>query len=162
MNNNRNAIVTVIVIIILLIIGIWVYRGTRNDIPSETATTTASNITTLRPYGRVTLGLGESAAFKGITITPLSIAEDSRCPEKVQCIQAGTVRVNVSSLLDTATAPRQDIVKLNATSTIDTFAVTLVSVDPTKKSGSQIADKDYKLTFEVHQAPVTDRELMGK
>lgn len=49
-------------------------------------------------FGEVTVGMGDPAHFIGVSLTPLMIAEDSRCPAGVQCIQAGTVRVSTAIL----------------------------------------------------------------
>ena len=37
--------------------------------------------------------LGSTVRLGRLAVTPTAIAEDSRCPEGVQCIQAGTVRI---------------------------------------------------------------------
>jgi hypothetical protein len=39
--------------------------------------------------------LGEEVRLGGLSVRPLRIEEDSRCPASVQCIQAGTVRLAV-------------------------------------------------------------------
>lgn len=159
---NRNSWIAIAVVAVLIILGIFMFRsgGTvRND--SNNADSSLSGSTTIRPYGQVTLKLGETGSFRGISIRPTSVIEDSRCPQDVQCIQAGTVRVNIESMLN-GTTTRQSVVGLNATSTIDTFRVSLVRVEPATKAGSTIPNSDYRLTFEVRQSPVTDNELIGK
>lgn len=105
------------------------------------------------PYGSVNLGLGEIATFKTISIRPLSIEEDSRCPVDVQCIQAGTVRVKIQlvSSLGTSTS----IVKLNQEFTTKGRSITLTNVTPSKNSKVGISNADYRFTFNVvPQAPV--------
>lgn len=42
------------------------------------------------------VGLGESARLGDVTVRPLAILEDSRCPQDVQCIWAGRVRLRVA------------------------------------------------------------------
>jgi hypothetical protein len=39
--------------------------------------------------------IGETVKVGGGSITPLAVVEDSRCPAKVQCIQAGRLRLSV-------------------------------------------------------------------
>jgi len=157
----------IIIAILVILIGIFWYSSTRKDTtPSETVATSTvpqtNTNTTIIPYGRVTLGLGDSASFRGITITPLAVVEDSRCPQDVQCIQAGTVRVNVNSEFDNGST-RQDIIKLGSSTTVDTFGINLVSVTPgAKKAGVKINSTDYEFTFEVRQSAVVDEELIGK
>jgi len=50
------------------------------------------------PEGVANLHLGEQARFGALTVTPVQVEEDSRCPASVQCIQAGTVRLSVRIL----------------------------------------------------------------
>ena len=99
------------------------------------------------PYGYVTLALNQRAIFKDISIRPLSIEEDSRCPNDVQCIQVGTVRVRVevASGMGTSTS----ILKLGQVFTTEAQSVTLKIVMPDKNSKVMIADADYRLTFNV-------------
>jgi hypothetical protein len=45
------------------------------------------------PLGPRVVAMGEPAHYAGLSLTPLAVVEDSRCPAGVQCIQAGTVRI---------------------------------------------------------------------
>jgi len=99
------------------------------------------------PYGSVVLRLGERATFRGISIRPLSIEEDSRCPLDVQCIQAGTVRVKVEVVSGMGTST--GILKLGQEFTTEVEAITLTAVAPDKYSRVQISGGDYRLTFTV-------------
>jgi hypothetical protein len=166
-NNQSNAWIWVVVVVLLLIGGFFAYnsfKGKSSTTIDNNGTSTPSGTlssTTVRPYGEVTVKLGETAQFRGISITPLTIAEDSRCPVGVQCVQAGTVRVNTQTQVTNGT-PKPSVIGLGATSTVDTFTISLVSVTPGTKSGSKIADADYRLTYRVHQSAVVDNELIGK
>lgn len=149
------------IIAVILVIGGFVVWKSKAP-ASTTDGTVVTGSTTVRPYGSVTVGLGESAAFNGITITPLTVAEDSRCAAGVQCVWAGTVRVAIKS--DFPTGPsRQDTVTLGSTTPVGTFSVGLTSVTPAKKADVIIKNSDYRFTFEVHQsANGTGEALQGK
>ncbi|MBX4209443.1 hypothetical protein KW799_02025 [Candidatus Parcubacteria bacterium] len=150
MDNQRNSwIAGVVVLLIIIVGGVYLWRSNANP-GNSTATTTPSGSTMMLPYGRTTLGIDQEGVFRGITIRPLSVAEDSRCGAGVQCIQAGTVRVVVRSDLG-AGSSRQDTVALGSTTPVSTFTISLISVEPSAKAGAKIADKDYRFTFEVHQ-----------
>ena len=41
-----------------------------------------------------TAALGEIANLEGVTVEPLEVIEDSRCPASVQCVWAGRVRIS--------------------------------------------------------------------
>jgi hypothetical protein len=43
-----------------------------------------------------TLSVGEHHRVGALTVTPLAIVEDSRCPKNVVCVWAGTVRTKVA------------------------------------------------------------------
>jgi hypothetical protein len=47
-------------------------------------------------YGEQLVGLGEPAHFIDVSLTPIMVAEDSRCPRDAQCVQAGTARVSTA------------------------------------------------------------------
>ncbi len=162
---NSKAWIWIVVAIIVIVALFFIFRPKTPAVEvtgNETSTSTSpTSSLAIRPYGEVELKLGETANFNGISITPLSIVEDSRCPSDVQCIQAGTVRVNVKSLQNGGIT-KESIVGLNVPAKIDTFTVALVTVTPGTKAGSKISDSDYRLRFRVNQAAVVDTGLIGK
>lgn len=103
----------------------------------------------IHAFGHVTLSVGEKAQFTGISIRPLSIEEESRCPSDVQCIQAGTVRaaIEIVSGMGTSTS----ILGLGEFVTTEAEQVTFVSASPVPVSGAHIPNSAYALTFEVVQ-----------
>jgi hypothetical protein len=164
--NERNYWVIGIVVVLLIIGVIFFTRSSRTSTNNPNATSTSDEIggatsTLVRPYGKTTLGIGETGQFNGVSIKPLAVTEDSRCPSGVQCIQAGTVKVNIEATLDSGVV-RQSTVELGKPVKIDTFTVTLVSVDPQTKANKKIENDDYEFVFEVRQAAVVDNGLIGK
>ncbi len=148
-------IVTGIVIVLLGVGAYYLFRPSANtsyNTPTDTTGSTTSSPTAgtlIHSYGTVTLGLGQSASFPGITITPTSVAQDSRCATGVQCVQAGTVQVVVqSTLADGAT--QSNTIALGSTIQVDAYSIALTSVNPEKTSGSTISSSDYRFTFDVH------------
>lgn len=95
----------------------------------------------------VTLKIGERKQVLGIYITPVKILEDSRCPIDVQCIQAGTVRVQL--LVESGMGNGELTLKLNEKGTTETEEVTLTAVSPAPVSTEPSASRDYSLTFIV-------------
>jgi hypothetical protein len=59
---------------------------------------TPSPLVTKLPYGKVSLSIGQTATFDNLTLKLLRVTEDSRCPQDVQCIWAGTFKVEVESV----------------------------------------------------------------
>jgi hypothetical protein len=75
------------------------------------------------------------------------ITEDSRCPEKVQCVWAGNAAANLrimsaekSVTLNTGIEPR--------TTVVDAYTITLVNVKPNARQGG-IGANDYRVVLEV-------------
>ena len=97
-------------------------------------------------FGRQVLIRGE-----GLRISFSNVAEDSRCPEGVQCIWAGNGRVVLklsrarrrpaSLRLNTGMDPRQ--------SSYGGYEVKLVGLNPYPKEGAAIRKRDYVATLVV-------------
>lgn len=102
------------------------------------------------PYGEVTLKLAELATFEDVSIRPISIVEDSRCPEDVECIQAGTVRVNIE--ITSGAGSSTEILKLEEPFALEGKMITLRNVTPNTNSQTELGDEDYRLLFTV-EAP---------
>ena len=98
------------------------------------------------------LKLGESGRFKTISITPLSVEEDSRCPSDVTCIQAGTVRLKIQVVGSAGTAT--SIVKLGQEFTTQGMNITLTDVIPAKNSKINTEETDYRFTLMVTEQDV--------
>jgi len=168
--NKKEFIIPIAAIIVLVLIGVLLVvhsKSGQTPAPQQTATSTAtSTISTTPsastgsgtpsyyPYGTVTLSLNQVAGFQdGISIRPVAVLEDSRCPIGVQCIQAGTVRI---SLRTSATdASLTTAVTLNKPATVGGDTITLTSVTPVPtKDTVRPSDSAYRFTFSVepHQA----------
>jgi len=150
--------------LLIIIIG-GVYLAQRGAAPlADTATTTdaastpvtststaSASSTTPKPVpasGSITLALGESATLHGVVITPTKVVEDSRCPAGVYCIQAGTVRLEVSAKTPLGTVSRT--VKLGDTMTIGSQKFTFSEVNPLKTQ-TPIDPSAYRFTVTVEQ-----------
>lgn len=121
------------------------------DVPNEVATSTNEVVleenSPVLPWGEVKLRVGEQAVFAGVSIRPLSIEEESRCPSDVQCIQAGTVRIQLEivSAMGTST----DMLPLLAFITTEAQKITFTEASPYPVAGAPISVGAYVLHFEV-------------
>jgi hypothetical protein len=91
--------------------------------------------------------LSETAQLGRSTVTAVGIDEDSRCPLDVQCIQAGTVRVQVR--LQNGTETRTSSVGLRAPVQLATGWLHLASVCPPRISTATLSPADYLFTFTI-------------
>lgn len=110
---------------------------------------------TTTPAGPVTLTaqLNETVSGLGVSITPTKVVEDSRCPIDVECIQAGTVRVETSLSAGMGTAPQT--FTLNKPVTTEAETVTLTAVSPARRAGVSIGPGDYRFIFTVEKRPTS-------
>lgn len=100
-------------------------------------------------FGTVTLRLNEVASFpNGFSMRPVAVVEDSRCPENARCVWAGQVRVSVRVRSGMGTS--NHVLTLGGPSvTTEAEEISLVGVEPGKLAGKEIANADYRLTFQV-------------
>ncbi len=99
------------------------------------------------PYGEVVLRVGETVTFAQNSIKLLRVFDDSRCPTGVQCVWAGTLKVEIESVTGMGTST--EVIELGKTLTTEAEQVTVVSVSPHPKAGEQIAQSSYIVTLNV-------------
>ena len=97
--------------------------------------------------GIVTLSIGARGHAGGLILTPIAIVEDSRCPSTVQCIQAGTIRVETRVERDGETSTV--VLKPYENVLVAGHRVALLSACPYPSAPGKIAREDYRLTFTV-------------
>jgi hypothetical protein len=89
-----------------------------------------------------TAAFGETANLDGLTVHPLELVEDSRCPALVRCVWAGRVRIR-------AHIGRDGIreLTLDVPASVAGGTVTLVDVRPGKREPAAIPTRSYQFTF---------------
>lgn len=119
-------------------------------------------LTTVLPYGTAVLQIGSHAVFPDVTLIPLSIIEDSRCPSDVQCIQAGTVRMQMNVVTRTGTSTHT--ITLKDAFTIDSVHIAFTDASPATLSQTTITPDRYRLTVAVTRetTPVSGGTPPGK
>lgn len=104
--------------------------------------------TSAQPYGSVTLALGQAASFvDGVSIRPMRILEDSRCPAGVQCIQAGTVKLSFNAVVNGKSMT--ETISIDQSVQVDGDTVVLDTVAPQKTKNGFPAPSEYNFTFTV-------------
>ena len=91
--------------------------------------------------------IGAGASAFDVKITPEAIVEDSRCPLDVQCIQAGTVRVQ--ALVTQHGTTTTQVFTLNTPIDVDGTTIELIAADPAKYSTVTTSPADYRFTFRI-------------
>ena len=89
-----------------------------------------------------TAPLNEVANLDGLTVRPLAVLEDSRCPASVQCVWAGRVRISA----EVSGAGTRELT-LGEPAAVSGGTLTLVDVRPGKRTTEAIPQGDYQFTF---------------
>ncbi len=89
---------------------------------------------------------GQTARVGDLRVTPLRLLEDSRCPQGVQCVWAGQVRIGVS----VSSGSRVDFYELTQSKpvTVSRGQLVLAEVTPPRLADRSIRLQDYRFTFD--------------
>jgi hypothetical protein len=97
--------------------------------------------------GKMSLPLSKSGTLEGITLTPILIEEDSRCPLGVNCIQAGIVRVR--TVVEGASGAYEHVFMLGEPFIVEGRAITLLEVSPEPLPDKGMILNEYRFVFGV-------------
>jgi len=95
----------------------------------------------------ITANIGVSILNGGVYITPLKVLSDSRCPEDVQCIWAGEVRI-LARISDGKEVREVTLVE-STTFEFQGKIIELTGVRPSAHSKKIIKSNDYLFEFSV-------------
>lgn len=89
--------------------------------------------------------LGEKVFVDGPYVTPVALLEDSRCPEKVQCVWAGRVRIKAKIHLGSGVQEHE--LTLGTPIHVADGNIELVEVTPPRNNEAAITLRDYRFGF---------------
>ena len=95
--------------------------------------------------GLVYARLAQTVTVGGPRVTPLALLEDSRCPQGVQCVWAGRVRLSVRIATGAGATTRE--MTSGMPLTVADGALTLADVQPPRRRESAPAPDDYRFGF---------------
>lgn len=95
--------------------------------------------------------IGQEVSGLDVSIMPLAVLEDSRCPIGVQCIQAGTVRMRARLSSGLGVALQEFSIDRPVTTEVE--EITLISVNPLPAAGVKIKESDYLFEFKITKRP---------
>ena len=101
------------------------------------------------------LKLGASKTINGVTITPLSIVEDSRCPADARCFWAG--RIVVSTKLSSGSLISTEEMEVGAEKKFGGKLITLTSATPYpgELGPRPIKPEEYRFEYAVTDKPAS-------
>lgn len=92
--------------------------------------------------------LNQTVTMLNVSVTPLVIVEESRCPIGVECIQAGTVRVR-AYVVGLGGSSFEQTFRLGDPVTKSGETIELIAVSPFPRANETISQNDYRFTFRV-------------
>lgn len=120
-----------------------------NETPTSTATSTILVNTNSKsvPDSAFSDVVNRTYTKNNISITPLEVIEDSRCPLGVMCIQAGTVRLKVK--LQTGFIKNEATLTLGKSFMFSGQEITLLAVEPIARRSDSLETRNYTFNFTV-------------
>lgn len=103
------------------------------------------------PSVSVAARLNETVSGLGITLTPLVVEEDSRCPMDAMCIQQGSLRVSVRIESGMGTSTMPFTLAQEEPVTTETVSLWLVEALPYPMASDPTEDEQYRFTFRIEQ-----------
>lgn len=154
-----NKVVTLI--LLLMILAVVACSSTDTTSPTDEPDPTAMPDTLTIQLGQpITVPRGETAVLPAadLSLTFVDLLDESRCPSKVQCVEAGEARISIrvskngaeAETLEMNTNPplKQDVVTFGA------FQIQLTALDPYPEEIHQrISARLYEATFVVTERP---------
>ena len=107
----------------------------------------AACVTTSTAAADQTAGLGEIATVNGLSIRPLRVVEDSRCPINARCVWAGRVVLST----EVRSGGGRATYNLVLGEPVDHAGgrLALVAAEPGRIAGSETEPNAYQFTFEL-------------
>lgn len=100
-----------------------------------------------RTEATLTTYVGGTVTAMNVTLEARQFISDSRCPQGVQCIWAGTVEVR--TVMSTPVAHGEHVLKLGEPQQFGEYTVTLTDVTPYPKQGQAIPESSYRFTYTI-------------
>ena len=94
-----------------------------------------------------TVGLGAQAMLNGLTIVPLQLVEDSRCPLNARCVWAGRLILRIQFSAGGRRETRD--FTLGTPQAVPGGSLTLVGAEPGKLAGAEGNPPANRFTFEL-------------
>jgi hypothetical protein len=141
----NKAIIPIIILVALLGVGVY-YVSSQPATPPEDDNEPVVGEPT-QNVARITTRIDQGGSALGVTVTPLEVVQDSRCPADVVCIWEGTVRLRAR--MESGLGAADQIFELGKPITTEAEIVTLIEVMPEPAAGKTIPAKDYVFVFEI-------------
>ena len=155
MKKDLTALVVLIAVLafVAYLLGVWT---SSSPVPIKTTTTSGNPIPEVTPNiptepSELTMiaKINKPATGIGVTLAPIEVVEDSRCPtdENIQCIQAGTVRVRTK--VTNMNGERILVFTIGTPIASKTETIELLEVLPDARAEVPIVINEYRFIFKI-------------
>jgi hypothetical protein len=97
----------------------------------------------------VTAALNQTVSAHGVSLTPLAVVEDSRCPMDAMCVWQGQARVEVRIVDGMGTSTMQFTLASADPITSEIASLWLTDVQPYPMASDPTEDAQYRFTFRI-------------
>lgn len=167
-NGMKKDLAALLVLVAILTLIVYVLSPRMASVPSPTETTTTTENSVLETVPNIPPSLSEvtitakankPATGLGVTIAPIEVVEDSRCPvdENIRCIQAGTVRVRAK--VTNTNGERVLVFTLGTPVASKTETIELIEVLPSARAEVPIVANEYRFMFKITKVKEKPGEL---
>lgn len=141
---NKKIVAIVVVVLVVLLSVFFLYKNKFQYVQTNEPAPLPVRVEDLQTK------VGETAyGNTDISITPLKIIEDSRCPANVNCIWAGRIIVK-AKIAEGEVGKEYSFTEGEKLST-DFGEITMTEVTPVPLAGQQIKPEDYRFTFRIER-----------
>lgn len=122
--------------------------STRLGVEVEDELAVDTLIDTINTADVLVVGLSGSVSAFGVNIMPIEVVEDSRCPSDVNCIQAGTVRLE--ALVSDSFGESTRVFNLGQSTSTSGYEITFSRVAPERTAQAMVPrDDEYVFYFDI-------------
>lgn len=93
--------------------------------------------------------IGRNVTAYGVTVKPLEVTDDSRCPAGVTCAWAGTVRLRAQ--VTSSLGSYEQVMTLGEAVTTGSERITLTGVEPSPVEGEVIEQSEYRFAIRIER-----------
>mgnify|MGYP000618893551 CR=1 FL=1 len=99
----------------------------------------------------VEIKIGKKAKLNGgdLVVEFSDVTEDSRCPENVNCIQAGQVTAKLMANDKSLSLTKEGKQKGGISGKVGDYSIEMIEVNPYPKDGIKTTKEDYSITLNV-------------
>ncbi len=153
----KKTLLIIVIVLVVIFAGILIFRKKDDAVVvapnADTSSQTTSSTTGTAKPAQKAVQIGQSTVIDGVTIKLTNLKGDSRCPEGVACLQAGSFAV-MATVSEGKVSVQHEFITGTAPFSFQGYDFSIASVTPAPISGGvAIKPTDYRITFQAVPTP---------